>query len=617
LLHRFLVAMVAAKVPVRAAEDIRADHSKGSRCMINCEQFSDFTFVVEGRPVYSHKATLAAHSERLKAQLSGAFSDSSGPLVIEDIGHNAFANVVLEWIYTGCFREPEGSDAIGILKLAEVWQLEDLLALTASHLSTLVASSGDLCLRALNMAFKRCELDFVCRLEDSSPKLWSSLFDICLSQFRDHYLDFLNTDASVVMHIESYELMHMVLSCIDFQKLPAATIMQLGQVFMFWLKGGEAPEDFDTHDMLFDVFDHVQSLVGPESLDGSGSFRVPAHNIKASKVWADDSCSVVMDNWTMGIHLGRKDDYLRCYVSQKVSCDFLNKWPWSTQVSLSLACGTAKKDNSLSMTQAFGKIFRNSNTKWGFPKFLEWCDLPHFIVDGHITLNVKCSVLPSPVVKLCLMYASLSFQQLRQHPRLPCMEESVLRHLLCCGCLDAKCESEVVEVLVAWSRCHQCLSRELVGDIRLEYATLEDLQRLQEAASLCSSAALEEAVLECLSRQSSPQPRASYSAHEVRLTLANLVRGALANQGGHRVAAEEREPFTQMVAARGPCRCSETLPSGESKVASDTDLPATAAGSDVESPATPRWPAEAAASDADPPATPQSLAEAEVFPSAF
>ena len=128
-LHRVAMVVLVASGPVRSVENVQAEHVQRSKSMINSETHSDLIFMVEKRPVYSHKAIVAAHSEYLAAQLSGFFGDSCGPIYVENIGYDVFVNVILEYIYVGTFRAPGTSDAFHVLALADLWQLEDLIAL--------------------------------------------------------------------------------------------------------------------------------------------------------------------------------------------------------------------------------------------------------------------------------------------------------------------------------------------------------------------------------------------------------------------------------------------------------------------------------------------------------
>ncbi|KAJ0397565.1 hypothetical protein P43SY_003440 [Pythium insidiosum] len=73
------------------------------RDYVNCEAFSDVTFLVEGRVVYGHKMVLSLLSERFRGMFTGGFRESQQrEIVIPEIRYCVFLRM-MEYLYTGEF----------------------------------------------------------------------------------------------------------------------------------------------------------------------------------------------------------------------------------------------------------------------------------------------------------------------------------------------------------------------------------------------------------------------------------------------------------------------------------------------------------------------------------
>ncbi|CEG48058.1 Kelch repeat-containing proteins [Plasmopara halstedii] len=68
---------------------------------VDCEEFADISFLVEGRVIYAHKLILAALSARFRAMFSSGFREThEAQIVIPDMRCEVFL-LLLEYLYTG------------------------------------------------------------------------------------------------------------------------------------------------------------------------------------------------------------------------------------------------------------------------------------------------------------------------------------------------------------------------------------------------------------------------------------------------------------------------------------------------------------------------------------
>merc|ERR1712224_800005 len=96
------------------------------RNLIDNKDFSDVTFIVEGRPVYASRAHLAVRSEHFRAMLYGGMRESSGgEITIPDVSVNVFMKV-LEYLYTDSVIDIPPELAVPLLIAAEQYLLDRL-----------------------------------------------------------------------------------------------------------------------------------------------------------------------------------------------------------------------------------------------------------------------------------------------------------------------------------------------------------------------------------------------------------------------------------------------------------------------------------------------------------
>ncbi|CAK0875638.1 unnamed protein product [Prorocentrum cordatum] len=98
------------------------------RRLLNSPDFSDITFVVEGKRIYAHKAILVAQCEHFHAMFSGGrFAEASkSEIEIPNWSYTAFV-AMLEWLYTGHTpRELSAAHLTEVLGLADHYTLDGL-----------------------------------------------------------------------------------------------------------------------------------------------------------------------------------------------------------------------------------------------------------------------------------------------------------------------------------------------------------------------------------------------------------------------------------------------------------------------------------------------------------
>jgi RCC1 and BTB domain-containing protein len=71
------------------------------RTLLNNQELSDITFIVEGRNLYAHRCILMARCEILERMVNGPMREShyDAEVPIEDCTYNCF-HALLEYLYT-------------------------------------------------------------------------------------------------------------------------------------------------------------------------------------------------------------------------------------------------------------------------------------------------------------------------------------------------------------------------------------------------------------------------------------------------------------------------------------------------------------------------------------
>jgi len=108
------------------------------RGLVNNQELSDVTFLVEGRPVHASKILVASRSEHFRAMLYGGMRESfsvasKGPedvggIVIEDVGYEVFLKM-MEYLYTDHVEDIPSDSAVALLIAAERYLLARLKSL--------------------------------------------------------------------------------------------------------------------------------------------------------------------------------------------------------------------------------------------------------------------------------------------------------------------------------------------------------------------------------------------------------------------------------------------------------------------------------------------------------
>ncbi|CAM9089696.1 unnamed protein product [Chrysoparadoxa australica] len=99
------------------------------RRLMNNQELSDVTFLVDGFPVYATRAHLAVRSEHFRAMLYGGLREASeGEVKIQDVSHDVFVKMI-EYLYTDSVGDISHDLAVKLLMASERYLLDRLKAL--------------------------------------------------------------------------------------------------------------------------------------------------------------------------------------------------------------------------------------------------------------------------------------------------------------------------------------------------------------------------------------------------------------------------------------------------------------------------------------------------------
>merc|ERR1719356_2197885 len=110
---------------------------------LNTPQFSDVSFLVEGRRLYAHRMLLTLFSDYFRRALACGMRETYEPeIVIEGISYETFY-ALLEFLYTGMlkFTEAQLNDVcflMGLLRAADQFCVDSVKQMCEKHLRTLV-----------------------------------------------------------------------------------------------------------------------------------------------------------------------------------------------------------------------------------------------------------------------------------------------------------------------------------------------------------------------------------------------------------------------------------------------------------------------------------------------
>lgn len=100
--------------------------------LVNNQELSDVTFLVEGKEIFAHKTILAARSEHFKAMFFRGLKESKdNQVVLSDVQHDIFLDI-LKYIYSDETSLHSPDRAIEIIAAANYFKLDRLKALCES-----------------------------------------------------------------------------------------------------------------------------------------------------------------------------------------------------------------------------------------------------------------------------------------------------------------------------------------------------------------------------------------------------------------------------------------------------------------------------------------------------
>lgn len=140
------------------------------RSYVDSREFSDVTFVVEGRPIYGHRIILCMASERFRAMFSDGFRESrEKEIIIPDRSHLVFS-AMMEYLYTGRVPSLRVDAAcssfeilIELLECADQYMLDHLKQTCEALLEGAVDQDTVHDLLLLAERSNACQLGAICR----------------------------------------------------------------------------------------------------------------------------------------------------------------------------------------------------------------------------------------------------------------------------------------------------------------------------------------------------------------------------------------------------------------------------------------------------------------------
>jgi len=172
-LNDFFVLDTDPPPPMRITEPPSPQlYASRLRHFYNDEEFSDVTFLVEGRKVYGHKLVLSTVSDCFRAMFMTGFRESGSEkaeIEIPNCSHGSFVTM-MEYIYTG--KGPRDIDvfggdgmdrAIALLELADQFFLYNLKQIIEGVLQPAVNGETYAFLRQVAQKTNANQLDQYCR----------------------------------------------------------------------------------------------------------------------------------------------------------------------------------------------------------------------------------------------------------------------------------------------------------------------------------------------------------------------------------------------------------------------------------------------------------------------
>lgn len=104
---------------------VTATYTNQIRELINDEQFSDVTFMLEGEPVYAHRAILAQRCEHFAAMFRSGMRESTERIIPMPNSSKRIFLLLLEYIYTDAIKIQD-DNAVDLYALADLYHLDRL-----------------------------------------------------------------------------------------------------------------------------------------------------------------------------------------------------------------------------------------------------------------------------------------------------------------------------------------------------------------------------------------------------------------------------------------------------------------------------------------------------------
>lgn len=96
------------------------------RKIINNPTFADVVFLVEGKPIYGHKAILSAQCEHYRAMFQNGMKETTQTQIeVKDWSFTCYS-LMMEYLYTGSILNFNPRIALDLLGLADAYMLERL-----------------------------------------------------------------------------------------------------------------------------------------------------------------------------------------------------------------------------------------------------------------------------------------------------------------------------------------------------------------------------------------------------------------------------------------------------------------------------------------------------------
>eukprot|EP00752_Nemacystus_decipiens_P017544 g15723.t1 len=186
-------ALAGASLSTPALSSMSSSFMSDIRSLLDNQDLSDVTFVVEGTPVYAHKALLAARCPHFRAMFTSGMRESHEQEVVIPHVRLPIFKILLEYIYADSV-EVSLEDAVELFIAADLYTLDRLKGLcelavqkgiTAENSAAILHTSDDLRasrLRDICMRFVVRHFDTVSKSEGFKMLSRELIFDVLSSR---------------------------------------------------------------------------------------------------------------------------------------------------------------------------------------------------------------------------------------------------------------------------------------------------------------------------------------------------------------------------------------------------------------------------------------------------